>query len=193
MTAAEERFPLFLLGAAALATALFVLHSEPVGLIAPGPGAFFDEWLYHGVFVAGAFTCFWRAAAIEGDRAAWAALGSAIALWGAADIYWSVALADDASPPYPSIADALWLSSYLPFYAAVVLYLRSRLHRPHLSMWLDGAIGALAVGAVARGDPGSGVDRPHRRRLRHSCDEPRLPAGRHPVAPVHGRGVGSDP
>ena len=149
MTAAEERFPLFLLGVAALATALFVLHSEPVGLIAPGPGAFFDEWLYHGVFVAGAFTCFWRAAAIEGDRAAWAALGLAIALWGAADIYWSVALADDASPPYPSMADALWLSSYLPFYAAVVLYLRSRLHRPHLSMWLDGAIGALAVGAVA--------------------------------------------
>jgi diguanylate cyclase (GGDEF)-like protein len=138
-----------LLGAAALATFLFVLHSKPLALIAPGANPLFDDWIYNAVFVAGAAACFCRALTVSADRGTWLALGFAVSLWGAADIYWTIALAADPSPPYPSLADALWLGSYLPYYVAVVLYLRSRLHRPSFSIWLDGAVGALAIGALA--------------------------------------------
>ena len=52
--------------------------------------------------------------------------------------------------PYPSIADAFWLGSYFAVGTGIVLVLRSRLRRAfHATMWLDAAIGAATVSALA--------------------------------------------
>ena len=52
--------------------------------------------------------------------------------------------------PYPSVADAFWLGSYLAVGTGIVLVLRSRLQRAfHATMWLDAAIGATTIAALA--------------------------------------------
>ncbi len=60
--------------------------------------------------------------------------------------------------PFPSMSDAMWLTSYVLFYAGVVMLVRAETVDFHPSMWLDGlvaglgvaAVGALAVGPIAR-------------------------------------------
>ena len=63
----------------------------------------------------------------------------------------------------PSLADGLWLGSYLAYYAGLVLLVRAGTRKFHPSMWLDGfvaglgvaAIGTLAFGPLADGsEPG---------------------------------------
>ena len=51
--------------------------------------------------------------------------------------------------PFPSVADALFLAFYPPVYLALVLMLRTRIARLRAHIWLDGLMGALAVGALA--------------------------------------------
>jgi two-component system, cell cycle response regulator len=82
------------------------------------------------------------------ERRAWVALSLGLSGFFLADVYWSVFLANDASPPFPSPADALWLSIYPGAYAALVLLLRARAGRISLSVWLDGLVGALGIAAV---------------------------------------------
>ena len=48
------------------------------------------------------------------------------------------------------MADAFWLGSYLAVGTGIVLVLRARLRRAfHATMWLDAAIGATAIAALA--------------------------------------------
>ena len=55
---------------------------------------------------------------------------------------------DLADPPFPSLADIGFLAVYPPAYVAIVLLLRSRVKDLRSSLWLDGVISGLAVGAV---------------------------------------------
>ena len=50
--------------------------------------------------------------------------------------------------PVPSPADAGYLLIYPPVYAALVLLYRSRVRGRTRALWIDGAIGALAAGAL---------------------------------------------
>jgi diguanylate cyclase (GGDEF)-like protein len=58
-------------------------------------------------------------------------------------------LADLDDPPYPSPADALWLSFYPLAYVAIVLLARTRMPRLGVRLWLDGLIAALTVAALS--------------------------------------------
>src|SRR5215218_6016438 len=85
-------------------------------------------------------------------RICWCAaalLMAAFTLETAADIVWTAVYADDPNAPYPSIADALWLTWYPASLVALVLLVRSRLRNARASLWLDGLIGAVATTAVA--------------------------------------------
>ena len=55
---------------------------------------------------------------------------------------------DVASPPYPSWADAGYLSIYPAVYAGLVLLLRARAPRLSSTLWFDGLVCALAAAAV---------------------------------------------
>ena len=66
----------------------------------------------------------------------------------AGDVYYLVALRNLAEPPYPSSADAGYLSIFPAAFAALVLLLRARAPRLSSKLWLDGLICALAAAAV---------------------------------------------
>jgi len=56
-----------------------------------------------------------------------------------------------AEPPYPSVADGLYLGWYPLAYLAVLLLLRARVQRFLPSMWLDGVVAGLGAAALVGG------------------------------------------
>jgi two-component system, cell cycle response regulator len=128
--------------------AFFTLQIS-TGVGGPGLSAFLQDYLYNALLFAGAGFCLWRAVAIREERLQWLIVGFAIVSWTAADIVWTAVYADDPNAPYPSIADALWLTWYPASLVALVLLVRSRLRDARASLWLDGLIGAVATTALA--------------------------------------------
>jgi two-component system cell cycle response regulator len=118
------------------------------GLGSPGMDAFFEEWLYCGLIIAAGVICVARGVAVREERAAWLVMGAGLLSWAAGEVTWNVLLADDPDPPYPSVADALYLSFYPASYTALLLLARSRTDSFRSSLWLDGAIAALTVAAL---------------------------------------------
>jgi diguanylate cyclase (GGDEF)-like protein len=112
----------------------------------------FDIWVYDGVMVGCAALCIARGALIGPGRVAWLFLGFGLACDAAGEILSSI-----SESFAPTVQNALYLCLYLGAYVAVVLLGRRRAMHFHVSMWLDGIIGGLAVGslgAVALSTPG---------------------------------------
>ena len=133
------------LGGLALLCALYAGHA----ILGFGSSALFERWIYELVMAGSAALCLARGVLVRQDRGAWLALGAALTLYAAGDLYWNAQLADLEDPPYPSLADAGWLAYYLPAYLAIGLLLRARVGRLRPSQWLDGLIGVLAIAALA--------------------------------------------
>jgi diguanylate cyclase (GGDEF)-like protein len=127
--------------------AVYLLYAitGPWGL---GLETLFRTWIWSGLFLVAGGLCVVRAAFIRSDRLAWAILGSGMLSWGLATIYWSAFLKHLDEPPYPSVADGLYLAFYPAAYVALMLLARRHLRTPGPSVWLDGLIGTLAVGAL---------------------------------------------
>jgi diguanylate cyclase (GGDEF)-like protein len=104
--------------------------------------------VYNNLVLAAGVLCLVRSAADTRDRIAWAAMGTAVLAWGIGNTIWTFTVADLADPPYPSLADVGFLAVYPPAYVGLVLLLRSRVVELRTSLWLDGVISSLAVGAV---------------------------------------------
>ena len=113
-----------------------------------GSEVLFRTWLFSSVLVAAAAVCIARAMLVRADRLIWAVLGSGMLSWALGSIYWSLFVKVLEVPPYPSGADALYLSFYPAAYVALMLLVRPRLRTIGPSAWLDGLIGVLAIGAV---------------------------------------------
>jgi len=109
---------------------------------------FFQDWVYCGATVGAGAMCLLRGIAIRKERLAWLVMGAGLMAWAGGDITWTVLLADDPSPPYPSLSDVLYLAFYPASYASLLLVARSRAEAWRSSLWLDGAIAALTVAAV---------------------------------------------
>ena len=107
-----------------------------------------DDWLYTLVLSACALMCIARGVSSDRERAAWILIGLGIAAWTAGDAYWAFHLSHQQVVAYPSLADAARLMLFPMIYAGIVLLVRARVPRFHASLWLDGAIGALAVAAI---------------------------------------------
>jgi two-component system, cell cycle response regulator len=133
-------------GAAALMAA-FVLQVE-TGLAGEAVTGLFQDYVYNGLLLAGAGFCLWRAAAFREERAAWLVMGAAIVAWTGADVLWTAVYSGDPSPPYPSVADALWLGYYPTASVTLLLLARSRVGKFQLNLVLDGLIAALITAAL---------------------------------------------
>jgi two-component system cell cycle response regulator len=107
-----------------------------------------NDWVYNNVMLAGGAACLVRGIVHRRDRLAWILMGTAVAAWGIGYTVWKFTVATDPTPPFPSIADIGFLAVYPPAYAAILLLLRSRAGTLRGSLWLDGVIGGLAVGAL---------------------------------------------
>ena len=136
-------------GAAGLAALLGYLAHAAFGLGGERLDGFFGDWVYDGIIIGAAVACLLRAAMVRRERWPWFAMGLGIAAWGAGELHYSLVISKLEEPPFPSVGDALYLLFYPASYATLVMLVRSRVPSFQRSLWLDGAIGALAVAALA--------------------------------------------
>ena len=127
-------------------TALVALH-DWLGL-----GASLDvaigEPLYAAVVLGAGVACLVRASDYRPEHTAWMLLGVAILCWGAAEVYWAVAIEGNADAPYPSPADIGYLAFYPFAYAGLAMLVRARAHEINWRLWMDGVIAALGTAAL---------------------------------------------
>jgi diguanylate cyclase (GGDEF)-like protein len=114
----------------------FVVSTIPGVRPHPGYNLLLDGVLNTVVYGLAPALCFQRARRAVSFRSSWFILAAGLALYGAGNIYWTIAIRPLNPDPFPSLADGLWLSFY-PF------------KRFTLSLWLDGIVGGLAAAAGA--------------------------------------------
>jgi diguanylate cyclase len=134
---------------AVLALAVFVVSTVPGVRPKPGYNLVLDGFLNNLVYALAPAVCFVRARKATTFRPSWFILAIGLALYGAGNIYWTIAIRPLNPEPFPSIADALWLSFYPCAFVSLVLIVREHFKRFSLSLWLDGLVGGLAATAVA--------------------------------------------
>jgi two-component system cell cycle response regulator len=108
-----------------------------------GTATFFDVWVYDAVTVGCAALCLARGVLRDPARTAWLCLGIGLSCDAAGEV-----LASVSESLAPTLQGVLYLGFYLGAYVAIVLLGRRHVRHFHMSMWLDGAIGALAIGAL---------------------------------------------
>jgi two-component system cell cycle response regulator len=108
----------------------------------------FNHWLYDALIVGAGLSIVLSGLRDRRGRAVWLVLGAGVLSWAAGEVYFSVALAGQSTPPVPSVADALYLPLYPASYAALMLFLRARGDELRTSRWLDGLIGGFSLAAV---------------------------------------------
>jgi diguanylate cyclase (GGDEF)-like protein len=131
-----------------LALAFYLAHALS-SLGHPGLDGFADDGVYTAIELAGVGLCALRVRRRAEDRAAWLLITIGLAAWAGGDLQWTVWLNYVANPPYPSVADALYLLMYPTVYAGLVLMMRSRFRHVGAAVWLDGVVVGLAVAAGA--------------------------------------------
>jgi two-component system cell cycle response regulator len=148
-----RRTPPLTLAVAALAAAWLIYAVLTVTHAMDGTEIFgtpIEGVLYAGLLLGAGLVTLARAVVDPAERAVWGAFGIGLTLWSLADIWWLVFLAEAATVPYPSIADALWLASYLPMAYGLWRLIAVRVGWRALGSagWLDGAIAALGGSAL---------------------------------------------
>jgi diguanylate cyclase (GGDEF)-like protein len=108
-----------------------------------------SRWVALVVMYGAALACFARARAYREERLIALLLGVAIFVWTAADTYYRIVFWTLDVIPIPSIADPIYWLFYPTAYCAIALLLRARVRNISRGVWLDGAIGGLAVATVA--------------------------------------------
>ena len=110
----------------------------------------FSTWVYIALVLGAAVLLALRALRRRRPPGAVARARAGAALWAAGELVYELAYSEAPElAPYPSVADAFWLGSYLAVGPGIVLVLRSRLRRAfHATMWLDAAIGATTIAAL---------------------------------------------
>jgi diguanylate cyclase (GGDEF)-like protein len=109
---------------------------------------FISKWSYNVVLLGGALAALARGVLISEARKAWVLLGLGMALWTIGNIYYSVVLWDLSVLPVPSPSDGFWLILYPLSLVSVAALVRGRVQTSGFHLWMDGAMGALAVGSI---------------------------------------------
>jgi diguanylate cyclase (GGDEF)-like protein len=108
-----------------------------------------ERWLPNVLMYGAAAACFLRAALVRPERGVALGLGLALLVWSLGDSYYRVVIWNLDEVPIPSPADLGYVLFYVPAYAAIALLLQSRYQEGDRGIWIDGAIGGLAVASVA--------------------------------------------
>jgi len=128
---------------------LVVLAAHDGGALGgPSLNSLVNDWLTNALLMALAGLTFARAMMLRAERGVWIAMALALAFWTAGELYYTLAIEYAKNPPSPSLSDAGYLLFYMAAYASLVLLVRAHVRRFHASVWLDGAIGGLAVAAL---------------------------------------------
>ncbi len=139
------RWVLATLGVLLLACAVHAVAGFDAGPLA----WLLEKWGYNVVLVGSGLACLARGIKVREERAAWLTMGVGVVGWALGNVYYTVVLWDLDPIPIPSVSDVLWLGYYPIVYVAVAMLLRARIARFHASLWVDGALAALAVAALS--------------------------------------------
>jgi diguanylate cyclase (GGDEF)-like protein len=110
---------------------------------------FFNKSVYTAIEFAAVALASARVIRDGANRLAWALIAGGLLAWAAGDLVWTVWLDDLAHPPYPSIADALYLLMYPAIYAGLLLLMRAHFRHVGAAVWLDGLVVGLATAAIS--------------------------------------------
>jgi diguanylate cyclase (GGDEF)-like protein len=136
------------IGAVLFGGAFLVTLHDWLGIGGSNLDDFVGGPLYDAVVIGAAFACLIRAGRGGREREAWLALSAAILSWGASEVYWTLFLAHNASPPYPSPADVGYLAFYPLAAFGVYLLVKARAHELDWRLWMDGLIAGLGTAAL---------------------------------------------
>jgi two-component system cell cycle response regulator len=114
----------------------------------PALDGFVEDGIYTAIELVAVAVCGARALLRRQDRAAWALITIGLLTWSGGDLVWTIWLDGVAHPPYPSIADPLYLAMYPAMYVAIVLLLRAQFRHVGVAMWLDGVVVGLTLAAI---------------------------------------------
>jgi diguanylate cyclase (GGDEF)-like protein len=149
MTALRTAPAAIRLALAALTLLLVVYAAElAFGFLPKDAGELFQKFATNVVFLSSAGLCCARAFVRRGERAAWLLMAAGLFMWGLGLLYFTLFQWNLEAIPTPSLADAGFLLLYPPSYAALALLYRSRIRGRSRALWVDGAIGALAVAGL---------------------------------------------
>ena len=132
----------------ALTYVTFAVSTIPGVRPTAGYNLFLDGWLNNIAYMFSPVMCLIRAQSSTAFRRSWRILAAGLAVYGLGNVYWTIFVRPMDPEPFPSPADGLWLSFYGFAFVALLLVVREMSNRLPLSLWLDGIVGGLAVGAV---------------------------------------------
>ena len=104
--------------------------------------------MYTGIELLAVAVCASRVMRKRDDRVAWALVTFGLLTWTGGDFLWTVWLGNLSNPPFPSVADGLYLAWYPAVYVALMLLIRSRHRHVGAALWLDGGVVGLTVAAI---------------------------------------------
>jgi hypothetical protein len=110
-----------------------------------GPSQLYETWFHDFVIAAAAALVLARAAFEPTTRKAWLAFGSAMVVWCAGSVAWSLTYGGTSHAPYPTFADILWLLWYPLMVVGIISLIRVRVHRFELHRWMDGIAVTLVI------------------------------------------------
>jgi diguanylate cyclase (GGDEF)-like protein len=116
-----------------------------------GMRSFCETWVYTAAEVVAVAICIARVCTQRDNRLAWGLIAFGMLTWTAGDLVWTLWLDGLDNPPFPSLADPLYLAMYPAMYAAFMLLIRSQRGRFRPEQWLDGVIIGLTLAAVGAG------------------------------------------
>jgi hypothetical protein len=110
-----------------------------------GPPSLYETWFHDVVLAAASALILARAAYEPKARRAWLAFGLAMTSWCVGSIAWSIVYGSQASPPYPTFADILWLLWYPLMFVGIANLIQIRVRNFELHRWMDGIAVVLVV------------------------------------------------
>ncbi|MEA2384966.1 MAG: hypothetical protein QOH72_4937 [Solirubrobacteraceae bacterium] len=107
-----------------------------------------NDWMLVALCCGAALSTLVRVSLVREQRWVWAPLGVGMLCYGLGAVAWTFWIQRMASPPFPSLADPLWLALYPLSYVTIALAVRRQVGRLSASVWLDGLIATLSVSAL---------------------------------------------
>jgi diguanylate cyclase len=135
--------------ATVVASGAYLISLVPGVRSGPDASTVWDVGVYTVVPLLAAVSCFARSLRIRRDRVAWLSVGAGLTSYAAGTLVFNAVLLPAGDPPYPSVADGLWLALYPCTIIAVGVLVRTRISRSFGAViWLDGLVAGLGLASV---------------------------------------------
>jgi diguanylate cyclase (GGDEF)-like protein len=127
----------------------YTLTTLPGARSQQGFNPFIDGWVQNGILFTATLVIALRSALVRSGRWAWASVAVGLGFYALGSTLYFSYVQYQAEAPFPSVADAAWLASYVFLYAGLIGLARPRIQISQRTLWLDATVGALGITAVA--------------------------------------------